>query len=312
MPLENAVVIAVSSRALFDFEEENGLLNAEDDSGYIDLQLKRLDKPAKQGAAFPLIQKLLRINENTESNSSDQKVEVVLLSRNDPISGLRVFKSAQAHSLKIERGFFTRGREPYGYLKPLRAKLFLSANQDDVRAALDAGLPAARVIPRLPGEDAHPDEIRIAFDGDGVLFSDEAERVYAEAGLDAFQAHESKKIETPLPAGPLWPLLEALHKLKSMQSKTARVRIRIGLFTARSAPAHERAIRTLISRQIRIDEAAFLGGLPKEPYLAEFKPDIFFDDQVGHISGAASVTSVGHVPYGVRNQLVGEQVAAGG
>ncbi|MCK8783856.1 5'-nucleotidase [Roseomonas sp. NAR14] len=301
--LENSIVIAVSSRALFDFEEENTVFSEDDDAEYMEMQFQRLDRPARKGAAFSLIKKLLSINDNAEAGSNHQRVEVVLLSRNDPVSGLRVFKSAQEHELKIERGIFTRGRTPFGYLRPLGAKLFLSANVDDVTAALRAGSPAARVIPRSIGEDPHPDEIRIAFDGDGVLFSDEAERVFARHGLNEFHAHERTRLGTPLPEGPLWPLLEALHQLKSMQSKSSKMRIRLGLFTARSAPAHERAIRTLISRQIRIDEAAFLGGLPKGPFLREFKPDIFFDDQIRHISNAASVTSVGHVPYGVKNEI---------
>ena len=293
--LDGQLVVAISSRALFDFEEENRVFEQGDDRAYMQLQLGRLEEPAKPGVAFSLVRKLLAFN-TTEA----QRVEVVILSRNDPVSGMRVFRSAQHYGLPIQRGSFTRGQSPWRYLKPLNANLFLSAHLPDVRAALDAGVPAAQVYPHSArASEAHPSEVRIAFDGDAVLFSDEAERVFQAQGLSAFQQHERDKAALPLSAGPFKPLLAALHRLQ--QEGTPRMRIRTALVTARSAPAHERAIRTLMDWNIEVDEAMFLGGLPKGEFLREFEPDFFFDDQTGHIESAAQHVPAGHVASGVSN-----------
>jgi 5'-nucleotidase len=302
--LQGQLVVAISSRALFDFEEENRLFEAQDDRAYMQLQLQRLDQPARPGVAFSLVNKLLAFN------ADGARVQVVILSRNDPVSGMRVFRSAQHYGLPIERGVFTRGQSPWRYLKPLDAHLFLSVNEADVRSALAAGVPAARVYPHSAhASDAHPQEVRIAFDGDAVLFSDEAERVFRSDGLDAFQSHERTHSGTPLAPGPFKPLLEALHRLQraglaSSAGGTGRatpMRIRTALVTARSAPAHERAIRTLMEWQIEVDEAMFLGGLPKGEFLREFEPDFFFDDQTGHVDAAAAHVPAGHVAAGVAN-----------
>ncbi|MBC8640365.1 5'-nucleotidase [Caballeronia sp. EK] len=297
--LEDKLVVAISSRALFDFEEENRVFETGDLAQYEALQRSRLETPAKPGVAFGLIRKLLALN------ADEQRVEVVILSRSDPISGLRAFHSCREHGLAIERGVFTRGRSPFAYLKPLRASLFLSANPDDVRAALAAGFPAARVLPETPrAASRYADEIRIAFDGDAVLFSDEAERVFQSEGLGAFVGHETKKKDSPLPGGPLKPLLAALNKLQRIaddnESKSP-MHIRTALVTARSAPAHERAIRTLMAWDIEIDEAMFLGGLDKGEFLREFEPDFFFDDQIRHCESARVVTATGHVLSGIAN-----------
>ena len=294
--LDGKLVVAISSRALFDFEEENLVFEQGDDRAYMALQLQRLDMPAKPGVAFSLVKKLLAFNQAVR----DQPVEVVILSRNDPVSGMRVFRSARHYGLPIERGNFTRGQSPWRYLKPLHANLFLSTHLSDVRAALDAGVPAAQVYPQsVHASDAHPYEVRIAFDGDAVLFSDEAERVYQSQGLQAFQQHEMDKVTQPLPDGPFKPLLVALQKLQ--QSGTPAMRIRTALVTARSAPAHERAILTLMNWNIEVDEAMFLGGLAKGEFLREFEPDFFFDDQTGHIESAAQHVPAGHVASGVAN-----------
>ena len=292
--LDGQLVVAISSRALFDFEEENQHFEATDDRAYMRLQLERLDRAAKPGVAFSLVNKLLAFNVDTP------RVEVVILSRNDPVSGMRVFRSAQHYGLPVQRGVFTRGESPWRYLRPLNANLFLSTNEADVRSALGAGVPAARVYPHSArASSAHPNEVRIAFDGDAVLFSDEAERVFEHGGLDAFQAHERDHSGTPLAAGPFKPLLEALQRLQ--QAATPAMRIRTALVTARSAPAHERAIRTLMDWNVEIDEAMFLGGLPKGEFLREFEPDFFFDDQTGHIQNAAPHVPSGHVAAGIRN-----------
>lgn len=293
--LDGQLVVAISSRALFDFEEENTVFEQGDDRQYMDLQLQRLETPARPGVAFSLVKKLLAFND-----AQTQRVEVVILSRNDPVSGMRVFRSAQHYGLSIQRGSFTRGQAPWRYLKPLRANLFLSTHLADVRAALDAGVPAAQVYPQsVHASDAHPHEVRIAFDGDAVLFSDEAERVFQAEGLSAFQAHEARKASQPLSDGPFKPLLEALHRLQS--EGTPHMRIRTALVTARSAPAHERAIRTLMNWKIQVDEAMFLGGLPKGEFLREFEPDFFFDDQTGHIESASRHVPSGHVASGISN-----------
>jgi len=315
--LDGQLVVAISSRALFDFEEENRVFEegmaqpqgegGKHDAAYMQLQLERLDVPAKPGVAFSLVKKLLAFNDAPPSadqaptkDQPAQRVEVVILSRNDPVSGMRVFRSAQHYGLKIQRGTFNRGEPPWRYLKPLHANLFLSTHLSDVRAALDAGVPAAQVYPHSAhASDQHPHEVRIAFDGDAVLFSDEAERVFQSQGLNAFQQHERDNAAQPLLAGPFKPLLEALHRLQ--EAGTSRMRIRTALVTARSAPAHERAIRTLMDWNIQVDEAMFLGGLAKGEFLREFEPDFFFDDQTGHVNSAALHVPSGHVASGVSN-----------
>jgi 5'-nucleotidase len=293
--LDGQLVVAISSRALFDLEEENRVFEQSDDRAYMKLQLERLEEPAKPGVAFSLVRKLLAFND-----ANNRRVEVVMLSRNDPVSGMRVFRSAQHYGLPIQRGSFTRGEPPWRYLKPLNANLFLSAHLSDVRAALDAGVPAAQVYPSsVHASEEHPHEVRIAFDGDAVLFSDEAERVFQAEGLTAFQQHEKDHANQPLLAGPFKPLLAALHRLQ--QAGTPAMRIRTALVTARSAPAHERAIRTLMDWNVEVDEALFLGGLEKGPFLREFGPDFFFDDQTGHIESAARHVPAGHVASGISN-----------
>jgi 5'-nucleotidase len=295
MFLDDKLVVAISSRALFDFEEENRVFESGDAAGYMQLQLQRLDVAADPGIAFSLVKKLLAFNDTTA-----QRVEVVVLSRNDPVSGMRVFRSAKANGIHLERGVFTQGRSPFAYLRPLKATLFLSTNADDVRGALAAGFPAARVLTEsVLASVNYPKEVRIAFDGDAVLFSDEAERVFQKQGLEAFQQHESSKATLPLPGGPFKPLLSALHRLQ--RAGSPQMRIRTALVTARSAPAHERAIRTLMDWKIDVDEAMFLGGLPKGEFLREFEPDFFFDDQTRHVAHAALHVPSGHVAAGIAN-----------
>ncbi|HVK33562.1 MAG TPA: 5'-nucleotidase [Burkholderiaceae bacterium] len=294
--LDGCLVVAISSRALFDFEEENRVFEAHDDRAYMRLQLERLERPARPGVAFSLVNKLLAFNAGDK-----RRVEVVILSRNDPVSGMRVFRSCQHYGLPVERGVFTRGESPWRYLKPLAANLFLSTNEADVRQALVAGVPAARVAAHSArATDTHPTEVRIAFDGDAVLFSDESERVFQSDGLAAFQAHERDRASLPLTPGPFKPFLEALHRLQ--REPAGPMRVRTALVTARSAPAHERAIRTLMAWQIDVDQAMFLGGLPKGTFLREFEPDFFFDDQTGHVDNAAPHVPAGHVASGVSNR----------
>jgi 5'-nucleotidase len=294
--VEGKLVVAISSRALFDFEEENRVFEKDGEPAYIALQFARLDVPAREGVAFPLVKKLLAFN-----TAKAQRVEVVILSKNDPVSGLRVFRSAHGAGLKLERGVFTRGRSPWRYLESLKANLFLSANEADVMGALEAKCPAARVYPEsAQAASRHAEELRIAFDGDAVLFSDEAEKVYQRDGLDAFTKHETAHALQPLPPGPFKPLLEALHRLQT--EKESSVKIRTALVTARSAPTHERAVRTLMEWNISVDEAMFLGGLDKGAFLKAFEPDFYFDDQRGHVDSARAFVAAGHVPFGVANR----------
>jgi 5'-nucleotidase len=296
MTSSTKITIAVSARALFDFEAENQVFRDDDPSSYCALQVARLDIPASPGVAFPLVRKLLAFN-----NGESTEVEVAILSRNDPVTGLRVFTSARHHGLAISRAIFTGGAKPHHYLAPLEASLFLSANAPDVREAMAAGFPAACVYP-ASGAAASPDdnELRIAFDGDSVLFSDEAERVFRLRQLQEFNDHEARHARSPLPPGPLQPLLSALCALRSR--RRSRVGIRTALVTARSSPAHERAIRTLMAWGVTVDEAMFLGGKDKARFLAEFKPDIFFDDHVRNCESASQLVATGHVPYGINNE----------
>ena len=295
--VEGKLVVAISSRALLDFEDENRVFERDGEDAYIALQFARLDVPAREGVAFPLVKKLLAFN-----TPQAQRVEVVILSKNDPVSGLRVFRSAERAGLRLERGVFTRGANPYRYLDALKANLFLSANENDVMSALDSKVPAARVYPEsAQAASRHSGEVRIAFDGDAVLFSDEAERVYQKDGLDAFTRHETAHALQPLPPGPFKPLLEALQRLQAAAGTDVPMRLRTALVTARSAPAHERAVRTLMEWNIAVDEAMFLGGLDKGAFLKAFEPDFYFDDQRGHVDSARAHVAAGHVPFGVAN-----------
>ena len=297
--LQDQLVVAISSRALFNFEAENAVFER-DPAAYVALQRERLDLPAPPGVALPLVRKLLAFN-----HGGQRRVEVVVLSRNDPVSGMRVFRSAKAHGLEsLQRGVFTQGRAPFGYLRPLGAHLFLSANAADVTEALHLGYPAARVLTTSADASAdHPQDVRIAFDGDAVLFSDEAERIYQAQGLAAFVQHEIEHVAQPLPDGPFKPLLVALHRLQqaAQAGDTGGMHLRTALVTARSAPAHERAIRTLMDWRIEVDEAMFLGGLAKGAFLREFAPDFFFDDQTGHVESASAHVPSGHVRSGIAN-----------
>ena len=301
--MSKKLLIALSSRALFDFEEENNIFDKHGEQSYIKEQNKKISTPAKEGTAFRLVKKLLSLNHGLQE--LDKLVEVVILSRNDAVSGLRVFNSIQHYGLDISRGVFTTGRETTPYLKAFNANLFLSAHENDVRDALTSGFPAAKIYPfKIKNQEIdsiNEDEIRIAFDGDAVLFSDEAERVYKEKGLDAFTDHEIKKVNQPLPKGPFAPLLKFVHQIQK-QPKSTGTKISTALVTARGAPAHERAIKTLQQWGITIDIAMFLSGLPKRPFLESFRPDFFFDDQSSHCMSAADSSPVGQVISGITNE----------
>ena len=294
--LENRLVVAISSRALFDLEEGHRIFVEQGLEAYARYQIEHEDAVLTPGVAYPLVQKLLRLNVDAEQ----KRVEVILLSHNSADTGLRVFNSIQHHGLDISLAAFTNGASPWRYVEPFSADLFLSAEPADVVKALDAGYAAAAIVPSQAAarEDG---ELRIAFDGDAVLFSDEAERVYQERGLAAFAESEKAQAREPLSGGPFKNFLAALQRIQAGYPAD-RSPIRTALVTARSAPAHERVIRTLRAWKIRIDEALFLGGLPKGEFLKTFGADIFFDDQKGHVEAAAGYVATGHVLHGVSNR----------
>ena len=297
------LVIAISSRALFDLEESHALFEAEGVDVYADFQRTREDEVLAPGIAFPLVRKLLALNEDAPAEAP--RVEVILLSRNSSDTGLRVFNSIQHHGLDIRRATFTSGAPTWPYVKPFGAHLFLSANPESVRRALEHGIAAATLLPAPPtipaAGDAPSEQIRIAFDGDAVLFDDEGERISREGGLEAFARHERERAHEPLSGGPFRAFLDALHRLQAAYP-VERCPIRTALVTARSAPAHERVIRTLREWGIRLDEALFLGGRPKGPFLQAFGADIFFDDSPHNIDSAREHVTAGHVPHGVANR----------
>ena len=292
---DSRLIVAISSRALFDLDESHRIFLEQGEAAYSRYQVEHENVPLAPGVAFRMVRKLLAIN----GRAGKPLVKVVLISRNSADTGLRVFNSIHHHGLNITSAAFTRGEAPYRYITPFGAQLFLSASQEDVRNALDAGIAAATILPS-GGEDSGSGQLRIAFDGDAVIFSDEAERVFAADGLEAFYRSEFDARETPLPGGPFKPFLAALQEIQSCFS-SQDAPIRTALMTARGAPAHERVIRTLRSWGIRIDEAIFLAGKDKSAFLKSFGADIFFDDQRKNCDQAADFVATGHVPYGVKN-----------
>jgi 5'-nucleotidase len=295
-PQNDKLVIAISSRALFNLDDSHRVYEQQGLEAYSNYQVTREDEPLEPGEAFPLVKKLLKLN---TSLPPDAQVEVVLLSRNSADTGLRVFNSIQHYELDISRAAFCGGESPWRYINAFGCKLFLSNEADDVRHALECGVAAATLVSRRGG-DTDSDQLRFAFDGDAVLFSDEAERIYKREGLEAFTASEKAAAHEPLGGGPFKPFLAALHRLQQAFPPT-EAPIRTALVTARSAPAHERVIRTLRAWNIRIDESIFLGGLNKTEFLRAYQADVFFDDQQTHCVSASEHIATGHVPHGVAN-----------
>lgn len=296
--MDNKLVIAVTSRALFNLDDSHAVFEQQGVDAFCQYQIANEDRVLEPGIAFNLVRKLLQLN---SLGPEHLQVEIILLSRNSADTGLRVFNSIDAHGLDITRAVFTGGESPSHYAAAFGAHLFLSADPEDVKKVLGEGLAAATIVPSKPTD--HPNEqLRIAFDGDAVLFSDESERVYKQHGLDAFSENERANARNVLPGGPFKRFLEVLHQIQSAYPPNESP-IRTALVTARAAPAHERVIRTLRAWNIRIDEALFLGGLPKGPFLKAYKADIFFDDQVKHCQSASEHVATGHVPHGVANDV---------
>lgn len=326
--------IAVSSRALFDFEEENKIFQERGAVAYRRHQHQQLDRPAKKGVSFALVEKLLAFNQyagkktkgggDHEGNAGEEQrlVNISVISRNDPTTGLRVFRAINHYRLDIRQGCFTRGDPPYRYLRALGAHLFLSADSSDVRCALRQGVAAAHVLggasdkndegkkpaatARTPQKPRVP-QLRIAFDGDAVLFGDQSEQIFQQKGLDAFISEEKKRAQKPMQPGPLAGFFRALCELKNKLPATA---IRTALITARGAPAHERPIRTLMDWGLDIDEAFFLNGMTKAEVIREFQPDFYFDDQVRHLRALPAATPAAHVDFGIANAGGDDDAAA--
>ena len=305
------LTVAVTSRALFDLEESHALFEREGVDAFSDHQRRHEDKVLAPGVAFPVVRKLLALNAGAPADTP--RVEVILLSRNSADTGLRIFNSIEHHGLGIVRAVFTSGEPTWPYVKPFGANLFLSANPESVRNALRHGIAAATILPHAEAAGAGksaPDgigsggksaQLRIAFDGDAVIFGDESERLSREQGVEAFARNERERAHEPLSGGPFKGFLSALHALQAAFPSGEEAPIRTALVTARSAPAHERVIRTLREWGVRLDEALFLGGRHKGPFLEAFGADIFFDDSQHNIDSARRHVTAGHVPHGVAN-----------
>ncbi|WP_028596219.1 5'-nucleotidase [Paenibacillus assamensis] len=301
--IESKFVISVASSALFDLSESDQVFQEKGEDAYRKYQREHENEVFAMGVAFPLIKRLLSIN-----TPQEQLVEVVLLSRNDPDTGLRVFKSIEYYGLSISRAVFVAGSNPFEYMGAFNASLFLSGNPKDVKEAVERGYPAGCIYPSKYVDDEEDTELRLAFDFDGIIADDSAESIFQGGALENFHSHERDMAGEPLPAGPLLRFFTEIANLqkkviaKNQSDPTYKPRIRIAIATARNAPAHERVITTLRKLDIRVDEAFFLGGIEKKRVLSIFKPHIFFDDQVSHIEGVARIFPSVHVPFGVTNK----------
>lgn len=292
LTLDDKLVVGISSRALFDLEEENSIFENEGLEAYSDYQLKHENDILKPGTAFPLIKALHNLNREGRYST-----EIIIMSKNSADTSLRIFNSIEHYGLKISRAALVGGASIYPYLNAFRTDLFLSANEADVQEAINANIAAGLICSHseLPiNPDKEIEQIRIAFDGDAVLFSDESEQIFQEHGLEAFAAHELENAKKPLPEGPFAKLLKTISVIQKEFPKDSAP-IRTALVTARNAPAHERVIRTLRAWDVRIDEAFFLGGIQKSEILKAFDANIFFDDQKTHTDPASKLVPAARV-----------------
>jgi len=290
--LNNKLVIAISSRALFDLEKENTIFQTEGLEAYYRYQLDHIDTPLGQGSAFRFVRNLLSINEQFDN----RLIEVIILSRNNAATGLRIGRTIEQYGLPIERSGWTAGTPASRYLAAFKVDLFLSAHVEDVQAAVDSGVAAAVILPHTPITEGESDVVKIAFDGDAVIFGDESERIYQEQGLDAFIAHERQNAKMPLSKGPFFKFLKTLSDIQS-RFPLERSPIRTALVTARNYSTHERVLGTLDAWGVRIDEAFFQGGVAKRDVIEAFGADIFFDDQDTHLAPVSEATPSAKVPY---------------
>lgn len=302
--LEKRLVIGVASSALFDLEQSDKVFREKGEQQYRTYQEENINVTLSPGVAFPFIRRLLSLNDLAEKQD-EGLVEVIVLSRNDPDTGLRVMRSIASHGLPITRAIFMQGKSPFKFMKPLNMALFLSQNQSDVRDALRAGLPAGHVQQSFMVDDSSDDSLRVAFDFDGVLAGDESEQVFASGGIEGFRDHEQLNLMTPHATGPLMDLLAKINAIQRVEESRRQVdsdykpRLHVAIVTARNAPAHERAIQSLKAWGVTVNDAFFLGGIAKAPILEVLRPHIYFDDQLVHLE-SSMVPSV-HIPFGIRN-----------
>lgn len=308
--IEQKLVIAVSSSALFDLSESDRVFHTEGSVAYKEYQEQHLNDVLAKGVAFPFIRRFLSINQRF---SKEQPVEVVLLSRNSATTGKRVFRSIQHYGLNITRAAFMDGKSPYEFIPAFNASLFLSANENDVLKAIAYGYPAGTVLPSRTIDDMDDGELRIAFDFDGVIADDESETVFRDGKLDAFNRHEVDNSHIPHNPGPLAGLFTKLSFLQQLENRAAeqdreykRI-LRTTIITARSAPAHERVITTLEKWGVSANETFFLGGMKKQRILSTLKPHMFFDDQKTHLESNAGDIPMVHIPFGIANQQTERQ-----
>lgn len=303
--LSNQLVIGVASSALFDLSASDAVFKSEGEESYRRYQEQHIAEPLMPGVAFSFIRRLLSLNDLARAGEAPF-VEVIVLSKNDPDTGLRVMRSIEHHSLGITRAVFMQGRSPHQFMPAFHMALFLSADADDVRKAVGQGQPAGRVLDASLDIDA-TDDLRIAFDFDGVLADDSSERVMSQSGLTAFHEHEVEHVTEPLPAGLLKNLLAGINRIQRREEELKRedpnfrIRVHVALVTARNAPSHERAVRSLKEWGVTVNDAFFLGGVEKARILEILKPHIFFDDQESHLTASSKVVPSVHVPFGITN-----------
>lgn len=303
-PIEKKLVIAVASSALFNLTESDSVFKAQGLKAYKDYQRQHQNDPFEKGVAFPFIKRLLNLN---NSFPDSNPVEVILMSKNSPETGLRAFNSIKHYGLNITRAGFTSGQPHFKYLPSFNTALFLSANANDVKDAIDNGYAAGMVLNNTVIDDENDNELRIAFDFDGVIASDESEQIYRTEGLEKYQQYESERSSVPLNTGPVIELLKRISLFQQMeirkqeQDPSYRRILRTAIVTARNAPVHERMINTLHAWDIDIEEAFFLGGIDKSRILNVMKPHIYFDDQIVHLDHLDKVPAV-HIPFGVANK----------
>ncbi|WP_104116720.1 5'-nucleotidase [Arthrobacter sp. B1805] len=299
------LVVGVASSALFDLSDADSVFREHGEAVYREYQETHIDEALEPGVAFPFIKRLLSLNDLAQGEVP--LVEVIVLSRNDPETGLRVMRSIAHHELPISRAIFMQGRSPFAFMGALNMSLFLSQNKNDVRIAISKGFAAGQVL-GLPAADLDGTDLRIAFDFDGVLADDSSERVMQAEGLPAFHENETKRLTEPLPEGRLFEFLRGINRIQDIEEKLVEDqadynrRVHVAIVTARNAPSHERVVRTLQSWGVRVNDAFFLGGVEKAKVLRVLKPHVFFDDQLRHLEGAADEIPSVHVPFGIVNE----------
>ena len=290
--LKDKLVIAISSRALFNLEEENAIFDEKGLESYYKHQLENLNNPLQKGSGFRFVQNLLAINKKFDN----KLIEVIILSRNNAATGLRIGRSIEHYDLQIERTGWTAGTPVSRYLEAFKVDLFLSAYAPDVEDAVNSGVAAATILPHTPITTEESDMVKIAFDGDAVIFGDESEKVYQEKGLEAFIAHERENAKHPLSQGPFFKFLKTISEIQDKFPMEASP-IRTALVTARNFSTHERVLGTLEGWGVRVDEAFFQGGVQKYEVIKAFGADIFFDDQDTHLIDTSKDTPSAKVPY---------------